>query len=149
LTVIGKPERDPLHALGFGREDAGPADIAATVALLQRALDESPPRKARPNVPGVVRTGGCPVTDAFARELERQLGSLLHGGLAPYDFRRWFASALWAAEGVADDTLAFAYEVENIIAERSGDQITDDEMMKALRAVAVARYGRLPVATTV
>ncbi len=90
------------------------------------------------------------MVDTFARELERQLGSLFHGGLAPYDFRRWFASALWTAEGVADDdTLEFAYEVENIIAERSGDHITDDEMMEALRAASVARYGRLPVEAVV
>ena len=90
------------------------------------------------------------MAEGFARELERQLGSLLHGGLAPYDFRRWFASALWAAEGVADDdTLAFAYEVENIIAERTGEHITDDELLEALRAATVARYGRLPVAVTV
>ena len=99
---------------------------------------------------GVVRTGGCPVPDVFARELERQLGSLLHGGLAPYDFRRWFASALWAAEGSTDrDTLEFAYEIENIIAERSGEHITDDEMLGALRAASVARYGEIPAGATV
>ena len=57
----------------------------------------------------VVRTGGGAVTEGFARELERQLGSLLRGGLEPYAFRRWFASALWAAEGSADsDTLDVA-----------------------------------------
>ena len=90
------------------------------------------------------------MTDAFARELERQLGSLFHGGLSPYDFRRWFASALWAAEGVADDdTLAFAYEVENIIAERSGDHITDGEIIDEMRRATVARYGRLPMMVTV
>ncbi|MGH2561943.1 MAG: hypothetical protein ACRDJH_23010 [Thermomicrobiales bacterium] len=83
--------------------------------------------------------------DAFARELERQLGSLLHGGLEPYEFRRWFANALWAAEGSADDdTLKFAYEIENIIAERSGDHITDDELLGALSKATVARFGGIP-----
>lgn len=99
---------------------------------------------------GMVRTEGWPVADTFARELDRQLGSLLQGGLAPYDFRRWFASALWATDGLADDdTLALAYEIENIVAERSGDHITDDEMAEALREVTVARYGRVLVAAAV
>lgn len=90
------------------------------------------------------------MADTFARDLERQLGSLLQGGLAPYDFRRWFASALWAADGVVgDDTRAFAYEIENVIAERSGDHITDDEMVEALREVIVARYGRVPIEVAV
>ena len=90
------------------------------------------------------------MADAFARELQRQLGSLLQGGLEPYDFRRWFASALWAAEGSADnDALDFAFEIENIIAERSGDHITDDEMVGALRAATVARYGGVPVGVAV
>ena len=86
------------------------------------------------------------MADTFARELETQLGSLLHGGLAPNDFRRWFASALWAAEGLADnDTLRFAYEIENIVAERSGDHITDGEMMEALREAIAAHHSRIPV----
>ena len=90
------------------------------------------------------------MADTFARDLERQLGSLLQGGLAPYDFRRWFASALWAAEGLADDdTLAFAYEIENIIAERSGDHITDREMVGALHEATVGHYGRVPATPTV
>ncbi|MGH2535156.1 MAG: hypothetical protein ACRDJW_23075 [Thermomicrobiales bacterium] len=58
--------------------------------------------------------------------------------------RRWFASALWAAEGSADDTLKFDYEIENIIAERSGDHITDNEMLEALRQATVARFGGIP-----
>ena len=88
--------------------------------------------------------------DGFARDLERQLGNLLQGGVSPYAFRRWFASALWVAGGSADnDTLAFAYEIENIIAERSGDHITDDEMLGALRAAAAARYGDVPARVTV
>ena len=98
----------------------------------------------------VVRNGGSAVTEGFARELERQLGSLLHGVLEPYAFRRWFASALWAAEGSADsDTLELAYEIENIIAERSGDHITDDEMVEAIRAAIVARYGAVPASVAV
>lgn len=81
------------------------------------------------------------MADAFSREL----GRLLHGGLTPYDFRRWFASALWEAERSADDdTLAFAYEVENIIAERSGSHITDREMVAALHAATVKRFGEIP-----
>jgi hypothetical protein len=89
---------------------------------------------------GIVRTGGCAVVDTFARELERHLGDLLHGGSAPWEFRRWFASALWASEGSVDgDTLDFAYEIENIIAERSGDHITDAEMVDALRQALAAR----------
>ena len=48
---IEEPERDTLHTLGFGREDAGPAVLAAApVTLLQGALDEPSPCKARPNV---------------------------------------------------------------------------------------------------
>lgn len=80
------------------------------------------------------------MADAFSRELARQLGSLFQGGLAPYDFRRWFASALWEAERSSnDDTLAFAYEIENIIAERSGSHISDQEMISALNAAALNR----------
>ncbi len=99
---------------------------------------------------GVAGTGGWAVPDGFARDLERQLGSLLRGGASPYAFRGWFASALWAAEGSANsDTLAFAYEIENIIAERSGDHITDDEMLGALRTAAIARYGDVPAGVAV
>jgi hypothetical protein len=80
------------------------------------------------------------MTDAFSRELERQLGRLFHGGLSPYAFRRWFASALWDAERSSDaGTLTFAYEVENIIAERSGSHISDQEMIAALHAAARTR----------
>lgn len=86
--------------------------------------------------------------DRFARELERHLGSLFHGGLTPWEFRRWFASALWASEGSAEgDTLDFAYEIENIIAERSGDHITDDEMMGALQASVRSRQHGIPAGT--
>jgi len=107
----------------------------------------NPPRAKRALMSaGVVKTGGNAVDDTFARELERHLGSLLHGGLTPWDFRRWFASALWASEGSADgDTLDFAYEIENIIAERSGDHITDDEMVDALRQAVVARDVQIQV----
>lgn len=110
-----------------------------------------PPRAKRALMStGVVRTGGSAVDDTFARELERQLSSLLHGGLMPWEFRRWFASALWASEGSADgDTLDFAYEIENIIAERSGDHITDGEMLGALRQAVVARHGKVPLAGVV
>ena len=88
------------------------------------------------------------MADTFARELERQLGSLIHGGLEPNEFRRWFASALWAADGSADeDTLTFAYEIENIVAERSGEHITVDEMLRALQAAATMHYGRTHGAT--
>lgn len=84
--------------------------------------------------------------DTFAREIERRLGSLLRGGSTPWEFRRWFASALWASENSADDdTLDFADEIENIIAERSGDHITDDEMLGALRQAADARPGTVPL----
>lgn len=83
--------------------------------------------------------------DAFSRELGRQLGKLFHGGATPYDFRRWFASALWEAERSSDrDTLSFAYEIENIIAERSGSYITDGEMIEALRDVTVKKFGEIP-----
>lgn len=93
----------------------------------------------------MVKTGGHTVLDAFARELERHLGSLLQGGQSPYEFRRWFAKALWAAEGSANgDALDFAYEIENIVAERSGDHITDDEMMDALRAALLGRRHGVP-----
>ncbi len=88
------------------------------------------------------------MADLFARDLERQLGSLLHGGLEPYEFRRWFANALWAAEGSDDEaTLIFAYEIENIVAERSGEHITDQEMLAAIRAAATMHYGRTLGAT--
>lgn len=108
----------------------------------------NPPRAKRALMStGVVKTGGNAVDDTFARELERHLGSLLHGGSTPWEFRRWFASALWASEDSADgDTLDFAYEIENIIAERSGDHITDDEMLGALRQAAGARPGTVPLA---
>ena len=89
------------------------------------------------------------MADAFARERQRQLGSLLQRGLE-HGFRRGFASALWAAEGSADnDALDVAFELENIIAERSGDHITDGEMVGALRAATVARHGGVPVGVAV
>jgi len=81
-----------------------------------------------------VGTGAGAVAERFARELDRHLGSLLQGGLSPHEFRRWFASDPRAAEGSAD-------EVENIVAERSGDHITDEEMLRALDEAIRARSG--------
>lgn len=84
------------------------------------------------------------MTGAFARDLERDLSSLFQGGLTPYEFRRWFANALWEAEGSADkDALRFADEIENMVAERSGDHITDAELVEALR-VAAAQFSEMP-----
>ncbi len=80
------------------------------------------------------------MADAFSRERDRKLGRLFHGELSPYDVRRWFASTLWEAERSADDdTLAFAYRIENIIAERSGSHISDHEMIAALHTAARQR----------
>lgn len=108
------------------------------------------PCKARSDVGGSRRNRHYAVIDPFAREIERHPGSLLHGGLTPWAFRRWFASALWASEDAAgDDTLDFAYEIENIIAERSGDHITDDEMLGALREAVAARRGKVSLAAVV
>lgn len=91
--------------------------------------------------------GAGAMSDAFARELERQLGRLLHGGADPNTFRRWFASALWEAEGSADrDTLDLAYEIENIIAERSGAHISDAEMIDALSATTATRSASVAAA---
>lgn len=85
------------------------------------------------------------MTDEFARLLREHLGSLLSGGLAPYEFRRWFASALWAAESSGDeDTLAFADLIEGLLAEHARGDISDDQLIELLRREAESHYGGVP-----
>jgi len=67
-------------------------------------------------------------------DLRGQLGKVLAGELPLDAFRQWFASALWIAESEADEeTLKFAYLVENHLAEFSGGHISEERLLDVLR----------------
>lgn len=75
-------------------------------------------------------------------ELRTHLERALNRSWPLESFRHWFANALWSLESaVDDDTLEFAYLIENRIAERSGGWITDDELLTALATDFVRHYG--------
>lgn len=70
-----------------------------------------------------------------ALDLRGHLDSVLSGRIPLTDFRHWFAKALWDLEAVSDDdTLEFAYLVENRLAEYSGGYVSEGELRAALRA---------------
>lgn len=74
-------------------------------------------------------------------DLRLHLGSVLNRSLPVESFRQWFASALWELESVLDDdTLDFAYLIENRIAERSSGLITDDELIAVLASDFETQY---------
>jgi hypothetical protein len=73
-------------------------------------------------------------------DLRGQLGNLLAGELSLDAFRHWFASALWMAESDADEeTLNFAYLVENHLAEFSGGHISENQLIDVLRRACAER----------
>lgn len=79
------------------------------------------------------------MVDSADLDLRGHLASLLSGTMPLASFRHWFANALWSLEEAADDdTLDFAYLVENRLAEYSGGHITDDELLSVLRRDFVA-----------
>ena len=68
-------------------------------------------------------------------DLLGHLGGMLSGRVPLDAFRHWFANALWALEESADeDTLDFAYLVENRLAEYSGGHVEAADLVRALRA---------------
>lgn len=74
-------------------------------------------------------------------DLRLHLGNVLNRSLPVESFRQWFASALWELKSVLDDdTLDFAYLIENRIAERSSGLITDDELIEALASDFESKY---------
>ncbi len=75
-------------------------------------------------------------------DLRSHLGMLLSGALSLESFRHWFASALWdIEESTDDDTVEFAYLLENRLAEYSGGYVTDAELIAGLRADFLAHFG--------
>ncbi len=74
-------------------------------------------------------------------DLRLHLGNVSNRSLPVESFRQWFASALWELKSVLDDdTLDFAYLIENRIAERSSGLITDDELIEALASDFESKY---------
>ena len=75
-------------------------------------------------------------------DLFSHLGSLLSGSVPLESFRQWFANALWDLEESADDdTVEFAYLLENRLAEYSGGYITEGELVAGLRADVAKQFG--------
>ena len=63
-----------------------------------------------------------------------QVAGLLEGTIDLLQFQRWFASAAMKIErDGSDDEVDFSNRVENLLAEFTGDHISADQLLEALR----------------
>ncbi|MBA2518183.1 MAG: hypothetical protein H0V24_00800 [Chloroflexia bacterium] len=80
-----------------------------------------------------MRSGLAPAA-AHDLDLEGQIASLVRGSLSLNGFRQWFANAMWDIELAGDeDTMRFAYLVENRLAEFTGGFISAQGLIEVLR----------------
>lgn len=67
-------------------------------------------------------------------DILRQLAALLDGTINLDQFQRWFASAATAIELHGDDTeVDLSNRVLNLLAQYTGDHISESDVMRALR----------------
>lgn len=119
----------------------GAAFFRQQVYPSRMARSANPPRSKRSRISSTVTPTrlGRGMEDRHEADLLTHLGKLLRGERSLAAFRQWFANALWDREwSDDDDTLDFAYLVENRLAEYSGEHVSEDQLLHALRDDVVA-----------